>query len=86
MRLTKFRTNDTSNVGSACLPVVLIISVFPDVKEITHYTPFWLKLISNFSFMRLTVFISSSHMLTILPSLAPHPHVTSRIHVNFSRN
>jgi hypothetical protein len=35
--------------------------------------PFWLKPDSAFGLLLITTFISSSHLLTMLPNLAPHP-------------
>ena len=38
----------------------------------TH-APFWIKPDSAFGLLLMTTFISSSHSLTVLPNLAPHP-------------
>ena len=44
-----------------------------DVRGQTCHAPFWLKPVSDFGSVRLTVFISSSLTLTVPPSLAPQP-------------
>ena len=71
--LTVFRVKDTSRLGSAYSPTVTM-SVCPECQA-GHPTAclFWPKPDSAFGLLTMTTFISSSHMLTVLLNLAPHP-------------
>ena len=63
-------------------------SVFAPSKQTTDHMPFWLSPIVQVAFgsSSLTTFNSGSLMLTIQPSLAPHPGVTPRIMPDPSRD
>lgn len=59
-------------LGSAYSPEVLCLRVAIKESNIQPLT-FWFKLVSIFSLLVVTMFISSLHMLTIPPSLASKP-------------
>ena len=47
--------------------------------SIPNHLPFWFKPISTFGLSHVTMFIDSSHMLTILSTLAPYRFNASRV-------
>jgi hypothetical protein len=70
--LTVFRIKDKSRLGSAFSPTVVSPCV-PTYERDSRLYAFWLKPNSAFGLLLITTFISSSHSLTVLPNLAPHP-------------
>ena len=67
-----FHIKDKSRLGSAFSPTVVSPCV-PTHERDSRLYAFWLKPDSAFGLLLITTFISSSHLLTILPNLAPHP-------------
>ena len=67
-----FRIKDKSRLGSAFSPTVVSPCV-PTYERDSRLYAFWLKPDSAFGLLLITTFISSSHSLTILLNLAPHP-------------
>ncbi len=67
-----FRIKDKSRLGSAFSPTVISPCV-PTHERDSQLYAFWLKPDSAFGLLLITTFISSSHSLTVLPNLAPHP-------------
>lgn len=55
--------------------------VLPNVKGITSRAPFGLSVTTIFRLLRLTVFISSLHMLTLLFSLALSPFIVNGLYL-----
>jgi hypothetical protein len=54
------------------------VRVLPEKQKSSRPLTFWFRPDSIFSLFYLTMFISSSHMLAIPSSLAPHPHDACR--------
>jgi hypothetical protein len=63
----------TDGLGPACSPVAVLSTV--QEGESSHTSPhtFWFKLVSVFSLLVLTTFISSSHMLTMPSNASSRP-------------
>ncbi|HHW4675448.1 MAG TPA: hypothetical protein ACQGQW_09760, partial [Xylella fastidiosa subsp. pauca] len=54
------------------------VRAFPKLRGMSSYAPFWVEPVSVFGSFILTVFISTSHTLTIPTSLAIHPRWRSQ--------
>ena len=76
--LTEFLSFYMSGLDPA-YPPVAVRQRMPRCKGHNRLHTFWLKPVSNFGFLRLTVFISSSLALVVPPSLASHPPVAGRV-------
>ena len=61
------RSEQMSDLGPVFPPVGVVVSVIPNVTEITYPRTFWCKPVSNFGFSTLTMIINSSHELAISP-------------------
>ncbi|WP_416053742.1 hypothetical protein, partial [Escherichia coli] len=66
-----------NELGSAYPPVTLCPCI-PKLEGDSQSLTFWFKPVSIFGLSGITMFISSSHMLTISFSLALHPHDACR--------
>ena len=68
-----FHLSNTDGLGPAFPPVV-VVSVNPHMEEgLPDHVAVWLKPISAFGLLTLTMFISGSHMLAMPSNLAPLP-------------
>jgi hypothetical protein len=65
------RSEQMSNLGPVFPPVGVVVSVIPNVTEITYPRTFWCKPVSNFGLFSVTMFIDSSLVLAM--SLQPSP-------------
>ena len=75
--LTQFHSSNKNSLGPASPPVALRVDVSLYQKETTGHLPFGSGVLRCFRPALITVFISSSLMLTVLSSLAPCPFATN---------
>lgn len=66
------------SAGSVC------VRAAPFKKGQSRYVPFWAGPVSVFWPVKVTTFISSSHMLTMPSSLAPHPPRHWQMHIDLT--
>ena len=59
------RNEYANELGSVFSPAGIIVSVSPDLKELTYPLTFWFEPVSNFGSFLLTMFINSSHVLAM---------------------
>ena len=65
------RSEQMSDLGPVFPPVGVVVSVIPNVTEITYPRTFWCKPVSNFGLCYVTMFIDSSLVLAMSPQPSP---------------